>query len=140
MGKKTRTDKRQTEKDTGIATVDAKMSTGEIKQFRIAEETRDALNKLSQKTPEKGFDFDNATAKELEDIQFSGFRLNKLSNELELWALGRILSRRNAQLATSNPGIIAQMHEEAFHTVGSIVTVDPVEPATKPPFNKKEIH
>jgi hypothetical protein len=128
-------------KDTGIAKVDAKMSTGEIKSFPMQEEIRDILNKLEGRLPGNlGFDPNNATTKELEDNHFSGYRLNVFVNQIELWCNGKILTTRNAQAAAANPGILAEMHEEAFHTVGSIVAVELQTQKEQPPFDKKELH
>jgi len=123
-------------KDTGIAKIDAKMSTGEIKSFPLDEAVRDALNKLQGRPARRlGFDPNNVTTKELEDNHFSGYRLNSFVNRIELWCDGKVLSQRDATRAANNPGILAEMHEEAFHTVGSIVEVDVQLPQTK-----KDIH
>lgn len=130
-------------KDTGIAKVDAKMSTGEVKSFPMDEAVRDALNKLKGRLlGNLGFDPNKATTKELEDNHFSGYRLNEFTNQIELWCNGKILVKRNAQVAAANPGILAEMHEEAFHTIGSIVEVELQTEQTQrqPPMKKKELH
>jgi len=114
-------------KDIGIAKVDAKMSTGEVKSFQMDEAVRDALNKLQGRPSSyksHNFDPNKATTKELENNHFSGYRHNVFVNQIELWCYGKVLAKRNAQSAANNPGILAEMHEEAFHTVGSIVAVE----------------
>jgi hypothetical protein len=131
-------------KDTGIARIDAKMSTGATVSFPMQESTRDILNKLQGRAkPSTSFDPNKATTKELEDNHFSGYRLNSFVNQIELWCYGKVLVKRNADLAAKNPGVLAEMHEEAFNTIGSIVQVELLTPQRKkevPPFRKKDVH
>jgi len=119
--------KRRVKRDAGIAIVDAKMSTGQTKSFKIQEAVRDALNKKAQnrefKVDVRG-SFDNMTTQELEQHQFSGFRLNHLSNRIELWVLGMIACSERADRAARDPRVLANMHEKVFATKGSIIEMD----------------
>lgn len=109
-------------KDTGVVTLK--------NNVKISEETRDRLAKIVDKdghplhTPDKAaFSPDNATTKELEDHQFSGFRVNAFTNDVELWCVGSIMIRRNLDLIRGRPQTLMDMHEEAFLTTGSVMTM-----------------
>lgn len=102
-------------KDDGIA----KLPNGLL----IPEALRDQLVKQDWSKPRRTADFDpnQATTKDLELKRWSGFRVNVFTNEVELWCLGRIATRRNLQGFT--PKDMAEMHEEAFSTTGTVVQV-----------------
>lgn len=125
MVKKARIDKRQTKPDSGTAIVDAKMSTGEVRKFPISESVRDALNKRPHHTERvKPFDPNTATTNELQNRRYSGFRINHFTNQVELWCLGIVAGQRRLDLVEKNPRLLADLHEEAFSTNGSIITAD----------------
>lgn len=122
--KKKREDKVQTKKDTGIAKIDAPMSNGSTVSFPMEEAVRDALNKTRGRPRPPAFDANKATTQELENMKYSGYRINHFTNEMELWIVGKVAVRKNATVVANNPGLLAAMHEEAFATVGSIISID----------------
>jgi len=102
-------------KDTGIAKVDAKMSTGEIKSFPMQEEIRDILNKLEGRLPGNlGFDPNNATTKELEDNHFSGYRLMSLLIKLNYGAMERFLLHEMPKLLLLILGFLRKCMRKHF--------------------------
>ncbi len=140
MSKKARLDKRQTKPDTGIAKVDAPMSDGRTVSFPIKEEIRDLLNKRPHPTEsayrervdaiahslaaEKKVDASQYTAAELEANRYSGYRVNHLAGKFEVWCLGRVAASERISRVMTNPGIIADLHEKAFSTTGTVIEVD----------------
>lgn len=139
MTRKVRIDRRQTKKDTGVAIVPAPMSTGEIKSFPLREEIRDILNKRPHPSDSKPtiniqipVDSSRMTTQELEAGNYSGYRVNHLKGTFEIWVLGRVAVSERASRVQKNPGIIADMHERAFSTTGSVVDVDVVAPNQSP--------
>lgn len=115
-------------KDTGIATIKSKDSTGKITEIKIEEAVRDALQKHDfregprRKHDPNTLDYSTMTTAELERNQFSGYRQNDFTAEVELWILGKVATKRKYIEVARNPACLATMHEEAFRTVGSIVT------------------
>lgn len=104
-------------RDEGIATL--------ANGVRIPEATRDILLKRDWNAgpkPREGLNPDTATTQELEAARFSGFRINEFTQDLELWCLGSIKVKRKTIEAT--PQVIANMHEEAFATAGSLFSFD----------------
>lgn len=104
-------------KDTGIATL--------ANGVQLPEATRDLLLKHNWQEPrrkQEGFDPNSCTTAELKEHKFSGFRVNVFTQDLELWCLGDMVTRRRARDCT--PGVVASMHEEAFATAGSIIEFD----------------
>ena len=136
LPKTVRTDKRQTKPDDGIATIPAPMSTGATVNFKMREEIRDALNNLGHPTDSKwkerraliakqtGVDAALLSTQQCEEMQYSGYRMNQLKDTFEIWILGRVVESERASRIRANPAVIADMHERAFATVGSIVDVD----------------
>lgn len=136
LPKTIRADKRQTKPDTGIAVIPAPMSTGQTVNFKMREEMRDALNKLGHPTDSKwkerreliakqtGIDAALLTSQQCEQLDYSGYRMNKLKDTFEIWILGRVVESERASRIRADPSIIATMHERAFATIGSIVDVD----------------
>lgn len=102
-------------KDDGIA----RLPNGVL----IPEEVRDRLVKeySSPKTPTVKFDPSQATTKDLQDHDFSGYRVNQFTQDLELWCVGKMMVRR--KLIECTPEVMATMHEEAFSTSGTVVQV-----------------
>lgn len=105
-------------KDTGIATLP--------NGIQIREELRDQLLKRDwNKHTEGGYKpVADATTKNLKEQEFSGYRVNEFTAEVELWILGRIAVRRKCAQVQHNMAILAEMHEEAFATNGSVVMAD----------------
>lgn len=129
--KKARLDKRQTKPDIGIAKIDAPMSDGSVKSFEMKEAVRDALNKMPHpsdrrkaRQEEIPVDASKYTTEELERNRYSGYRLNALKGTFEIWVLGRVAISERASRVQRNPALIADMHERAFATTGSIVEVE----------------
>lgn len=105
-----------TKKDDGIA----KLSNGLL----IPEETRDKLIKHDWSKPRNlGWNPDNATSKELEEKRWSGYRHNVFTNDYELWVVGKIAAKRNFDAVAANPRLMAEMHEEAFATAGTVLEI-----------------
>lgn len=108
-------------RDTGIA----RLNNG----YPILEETRDRLAKLVDKdgnpthTIKEGFNPDRATTRDLEDARWSGFRVNNITLQVELWCLGKCKLKRSLAEIERKPGILADMHEEVFATAGTVITV-----------------
>lgn len=102
-------------KDTGIAILP--------NGVRISESVRDALLKRAQggRLGGEGATETVITTKDLQDTEFSGFRLNEFSNDVELWVLGRVAAKRKAGDVQRNPALMMEMHEEVFATNGSML-------------------
>lgn len=118
-------------KDDGIAV----LSNGLL----IPEAIRDELLKHDWSTPrnkKEGFDPNNATTKDLELNQFSGYRVNVFTHDLELWCLGQMKVRR--RLDDCTPQVMATMHEEAFMTTGTVISVPAVVKQRKVRRNAKQ--
>ena len=64
---------------------------------------------------------------ELVDAKFSGFRMNDLAREVELWLLGDIMAKASYRNVAANPSLLAEMHERVFATAGTVVMIDPVQ-------------
>lgn len=64
------------------------------------------------------------TTQDCIDQKWSGIRVNKLNGMTELWVAGEKRVENNTQLLAGNPGLLANMYEEAFATWGSLVEVD----------------
>lgn len=141
MTKRARTDKRQTKPDTGIAKVDAPMSDGRTVSFPIKEEIRDLLNarphptdqaykerieafKRQQEAEQRDVDASQYTTAELEANRYSGYRVNHLAGKFEIWCLGHVAASERISRVMKNPGIIADLHEKAFSTNGTVVELD----------------
>lgn len=129
MTKHKRTDKRQTKPDTGIAIIPAPMSDGSTKNFPLKEAVRDAFNKRPHPSERKHqenvpVDASRMTTQELEAGNYSGYRVNHLKGTFEIWCIGRVAASERIDRVKKNPGVIADMHERAFSTAGSIVNVD----------------
>ena len=131
-------------RDDGIAKIQAKMSDGSVKEFEMREEIRDALNK---KALERKFfqeenrtipNYDRMSTQELEACKFSGFRLNEIARRIELWVGGMIACTEPAGKAARNPAVLADMHERAFATIGSLVDVD-LRTEIEPPATSKNL-
>jgi hypothetical protein len=105
-------------KDDGIA----KLKNGIL----IPESVRDELlkhNWQERRNTQAGYNPNTATTKELEQHGFSGFRVNVFTNDVELWCLGRIGTRRNMGDVERNPSVLASMHEEVFATSGTVIEI-----------------
>ena len=64
------------------------------------------------------------TTQDCIDNRWSGLRVNLLNGRTEIWALGKMLVDGNTQQLAGNPGLLANMYEEAFATWGTVVEVD----------------
>lgn len=119
-------------KDNGIA----KLPNNVI----IPEELRDALAKHDWTGPrnlgKNTFDANCATTKELEEAQWSGFRVNTFTSNVELWCVGRIMGTRKAEDVARNPNVLAELHEEVFQTTGTVVQIPMPIPEQK--LNRKQ--
>lgn len=111
--KKKREDRVQIKPDDGIAT----LSTG----LRIREELRDQLEAHDWTKPRNPGTIQ--TTDDLVRMEFSGFRVNVFTGDVELWCIGRVAARERCIDVTKNPGLLATMHERAFATVGTIVAL-----------------
>lgn len=104
-------------RDTGIA----RLKNGLL----IPEAQRDALNKRDwTHKPAQSFNPDNATTKELETANFSGFRVNAFTGNVECWVIGEIRGTRKLQHIQQDPKQLAELHEEVFATAGSVIETD----------------
>lgn len=106
-------------KDSGIA----KLHNGVL----IPEELRDRLSKrdwTSKPTTGPAWNPDNATTKELEEHQFSGYRVNIFTQDVELWCVGRLMEKEKLSRIQAKPSLLATMHEKAFQTNGTVLEVD----------------
>lgn len=120
-------------KDNGIA----KLPNNVI----IPEELRDALAKHDWTGPRNlqdktGFDPNRATTKELEQHQFSGFRVNAFTGNVELWCVGRMMGSRGCDKVAKDPRVLAELHEEVFQTAGTVIEVPMPAPGTPGSKNK----
>lgn len=106
--------KGKAKKDTGIAV----LKNG----YKIKEETRDELEKHHWQGPRTAPDPTNTelwTTSDCKARQFTGFRAVLLTQTVELWILGEVVD--TSLLATFTPERMAEMHEKAFATNGSLV-------------------
>ena len=58
---------------------------------------------------------DFATSKELKDRNFSGFRQNSLTEEIEIWLFGAIEKRVSKQEIARNPTAVEEAMAAVFH-------------------------
>lgn len=102
----------------------AKKDTGIIPELGITEERRDELAKRDWTKPaaKPEENPDNYTTKDCIEKQFSGIRVNKMNGMTEMWVVGQMRSERKTDKVAANPALLADMHEEAFNTVGSIAS------------------
>lgn len=100
--------------------------TGIIPELGITEEMRDQLRKhdWTKPRPQDASNPDTWTTRECQEKRFSGYRKNDITMMFELWILGRIAVEKPLLKVASNPQLIAEMHEEAFATIGSIAAID----------------
>lgn len=110
--------KRYIKKDTGIATL--------INGYRMPEETRDELASHDWNQPRNPAIAMSAieTTRDLEKKEFSGFRVNAWTGNIELWVLGKVASTRKCESFVKDPSLMATMHEEVFATIGTIIITD----------------
>jgi len=96
-----------------------------IPNLGLTETRRDQLKKRDWSKPlQHAKTSDQYTTQDCEQNQFSGIRINKLSNMVEIWCLGKKLLERNYQQVANNPGLLATMHEEAFNTTGTVLEIE----------------
>ena len=120
--------------------VKKKKDTGIIPELGITESKRDELQKRDwthAPEPVKRFNADMATTQELVDARWSGIRVNHLNGMTEIWAAGRMLADEKTDKIAANPSYLANLHERAFSTNGTIVDVGATRDKPQPPFNKK---
>lgn len=58
---------------------------------------------------------DFATSKELKDRDFSGFRLNSITDEVEIWLFGTIERRISKEEIQRNPVAVEEAMAAVFH-------------------------
>lgn len=92
----------------------------------ISEELRDSLRNhdwsQGSRNPRDPKDNpDEWTTSECQARQFSGFRVNKIMNQMEGWILGR--KAGHIPLDKCTPGAMASFHEELFKTAGSVIEI-----------------
>ena len=58
---------------------------------------------------------DFATSKELKDREFSGFRLNSITDEVEIWLFGTIERRVSKEEIQRNPVAVEEAMAAIFH-------------------------
>lgn len=106
---------------------------GIIWPLGITEQERDKLRKRDwskrQRKPEEFSD--NWTTAECEKNKFSGIRINKLNGTVEMWLIGQCKGTRRITEVSNNPSILADLHEEVFGTVGSLIELDLVHKRLK---------
>jgi hypothetical protein len=107
--------KRKQPRDTGI-----------IPSMGLTEQKRDELMKRDWREPPKKRNDEpaNWTTRECADKRFSGIRINKLSRRTEMWANGKMLADESTSVLEKDPGKLASLHERAFLTTGTLVSVD----------------
>jgi len=124
--------KRNRKKDTGIATIKSTDSKGKTTTIEMQEAVRDAIQAHDWTQGPRGLpvsskqapNYDRMTTKELAAAGYNGFRINKLTLQVELWVLGRVRGHRRLQDVAKNPGVLANLHEEVFATTGTVIQVD----------------
>ncbi len=96
-----------------------------IPSLGISETQRDRLKKRDwSKRVAHPEPCDNWTTNECIEKKFSGIRLNRLNGQTEIWCLGEMRQSRRTIEVGRNPSILADMHEAAFGTVGTILDID----------------
>jgi len=102
-----------------------KKDTGIIPGLGITEERRDQLKKRDWSGPLKhAATSEQYTTQDCINKLFSGIRINKMTNMVEIWCFGEKRVERNYQKVANNPAILATMHEEAFATVGTVLEIE----------------
>lgn len=96
-----------------------------IPELGISETLRDELRKRDWSKPStKPDNPDTFTSRECAEKKFSGFRINPLTLDVELWIVGRVLSTRRLRTIQQNPGELGSMIEESCATNGSLIEAD----------------
>lgn len=119
--------KKRRKRDTGIATIKSKDSTGRVTEFKMEEAVRDVLAKKDWTQPPDlptGPNYDTMTTSELAAARYSGFRINKLALRVEAWVLGEVRGHRRLQDVVRNPAVLASLHEEVFATLGTVIEIE----------------
>ena len=82
----------------------------------MREELRDQLAKRDwSKAPDRNKqDPNHMTTAELKEARWSGYRVNKIMNHLEIWILGDLRVIITDAMYSANPNIIAEKTEELF--------------------------
>lgn len=116
-------------KDTGIAEVQAPMSTGEVKRILIPEANRDEIQKHHWRGPRNSGENQpqNWTTAERKLNKFSGIHANMLAQQMEFWVLGFL--EGTIELRKCTPVAFASMHEKIFATNGTLAEILAQAPA-----------
>jgi hypothetical protein len=95
----------------------------------MREEQRDQLMKRDwSKAPDRDRNNPNLmTSLELKEAKWSGFRVNKITSQLEIWILGDIRGEITDEMYSKNPNVIKEAVERLFQ-LKEVQIARPYEP------------